>query len=1386
MRPGDIIADRFEIERLGGSGGMGAVYCAVDRRTGRRVALKVLWAHLLDVPEHTERFAREAKVLADLQHPGIVRYVDHGQTPDGELYLALEWLEGESLAQRLRRQWLTVAESIALMHRIADALGAAHRRGVVHRDLKPSNIYLVDESIERPKLLDFGIARLVGGSVLTVTGVLVGTPFYMAPEQARCDQRIDARADVFALGCVLYHCLTGRAPFANEEMHAALLKVVLDDAPRLSTLRDDVPPALDDLTARMLAKRPEDRPADAGVLAEEFAALEALADSPAALTMRKGALTAVELRVVCAVLVRVMAHRADGVGAPLPGDISIEMELPATLPMWERDPRRSVLTTAITRHLGHIESMASGVLLVTVTSAGASTDQGARAARCALAIRAVLPEAPMALVAGRGTANGRRPVDEVIVRGTRMLDSDPQAAPAPIRIDDMIAGLLGARFDVDGDSAGLILRRERDVVEPARTLLGKPTACVGRDHELGILEAVLEECISEPTGRAVLVTAGAGIGKSRLFHEFLRRVQARPARVQVWAAQGDPMSAGSPFGMLAQILRRAAGLREGEPTEVRQQKLRARISRHLSGKDAARVTEFLGELLGVPFPDRESVELRAARHDPMLMGDQMRSAWEDLLIAECAAQPVLIVLEDLHWGDLPTIKFIDATLRGLHDRPLMVLALARPEVHDLFPKMWASRGVQELRLRELNRKGCEKLVHQVLGDAIDPAMLARIVERAAGNAFYLEELIRAAAVGDSSDLPETVLAMVQARLDGLLAEERRVLRAASVFGQVFWRAGLVPLLGDKGASSGSLADWLSDLVERELIIRRGEGKFPGQEEYAFRHALVREGAYATLTDEDRTLGHRLGGEWLEQIGEREASILAQHFERGGEPGRAVVWYRRAAEQALEGNDFQAAIARAESGADYADGEVLGALRLLQAEAHKWLGSAAEAERCAESAMDRFSVGSPLWYVAASEAASMRLRLGKHAELAALAEEVRSLGSTPALALDVPLGDDTRVGPSLSPVQVAAGLPVEGAGGALRHIPAPTASSPSHDAPGRKSIPPPAQSSPPPNKSIPPLAFATPSAAAAVSALARLAGSLLHDGQRSLAEALIGEIDRVAGPIAEHDYAVRARVYALRASRALCSGDPGVALQFTELSIPSFGYTGDRRNACLGRVNAAHAILQLGDYARAERTLRASLADAERMGLHNVSALARQNLGPSLAMQGALGEARAIEMEAIDAFEAQANRRQEGRGRVYLAQILAQGHDLAGAEAEAKAAAARLATIPPLRALALGVLARVLLVMDYAEASLATAREAMDILITPPGGMEEGESLVRLIYAEALQATGNLAAAEDAIAVARKRLLARAGRISDLMLRASFCEGVPENSRTLLLSKGAPG
>jgi hypothetical protein len=1314
MKEGDVVEGRFEIGPLAGSGGMGAVHRAVDRLTGAPAAVKVLWAHLVCLPEQAERFAREARVLQELSHPGIVRYLAHGVTADGAPWLALEWVEGESLSQRLRREGLTVGESVTLARRVAEALGAAHRRGIVHRDLKPSNLFLVGRSVEAPKVIDFGIAKLAGDEPLTATGVVMGTPFYMAPEQARGAPTIDARADVFALGCVLFHCLTGRAPFAGAEMHAALLKVVIDDAPRLSDVRDGVPAPLDALVAHMLARDPEDRLADGDAVARAIDALGPL-DEPGAApgSLRAGALTGRELRVVCAVVAVLHAG---------PGDAphTAPMTLPATLPMGSPDPRRTAFEAAVSRFHGRVHDLVSGARVVTFDGEGAATDHAAQAARCALAVRAAVPAAAVAVVAGRGAPTITSEGGEVLDRGLGLIRV--AAADAGIRIDDVLAGLLGARFDVGGDAWGLVLRGEREAGPLVRTVLGKRTPLVGRDHDLALLEAALEECAGEPCARAVVVIGGAGIGKSRLAHELARRAAAR---AEVWTAEGDPMRAGSPFGMLAQMLRREAGLREGEPAEVRRQKLRARVARHVAPRDAPRVAQFLGELAGVAFD--ADVELRAARADPVLMGDQMRRAWEDLLVAECQHRPLVLLLEDLHWGDLPSVKFLDAALRALRELPLLVLAFARPEVHDLFPRLWADRGAQQIHLRDLGRRGSEKLVREVLGPAVDPAVLARIVDLSGGNPFYLEELIRAAAEGRAADFPETVLAMAEARLSALGAEARRVLRAGSVFGQAFWKGGVAALVGVDRASP-DLGALFAELEGREIVARRGEGRFPGEEEVVFRHGLLREAAYAMLTETDRRLGHRLAAGWLSQKGEPDALVLAEHFERGGEPERAEAFFRRAAEQALEGDDFAAAIARAERGAAHAEGEELARLRLLEAEAHKWLGSAALAERCAALAMAGFTPGSAPWYVAASEAGSMRLRLGRHDDLAALAAEVRAAG-----------------------------------------LPAAIPSTPS---------PPPPVSGP---LVTPPRALPAPLAGAAVSAVARLAGSLLHDGQHDLAEALIAEVDRAAGALAERDLGVAARLYALHASRALCYGDPAGALRYTELSIPAFVYTGDRRNACLGRVNAAHAVLQLGDDRQASRALSAALADADRMGLGNVSALARQNLAAALLRQGALDGARAAAAAAIAAFSAQSNRRQEGRSRAYLAGVLLAAGDAEAAEREARAAVACLSSIPPLEAFALAVLAGVLLARERSRAALDAAAEGVRLRATL-AGMEEGEARLGLIHAECLWAVGDRDAAVDAIRAARARLSARAARIDDAAWRSSFLGRVPENARTMDLAR----
>ena len=226
MQLGERLGDRFELVQQVGTGGMGEVFLARDPATGEVVADKVI----SDARGHRgARFAREVELLAELSHPGIVRYISHGETPEGELYLVMEWLEGEDLSQRLEREPLTVGEAVQLVTRVAQALGAVHARGIVHRDLKPGNLFLPVGRIDQVKVLDFGIALRAGGAALTRTGVMIGTPGYMAPEQA-CDQgEVDARADVFARGCVRYMCLTGSPAFEGDS--AIVAKILFGEAP---------------------------------------------------------------------------------------------------------------------------------------------------------------------------------------------------------------------------------------------------------------------------------------------------------------------------------------------------------------------------------------------------------------------------------------------------------------------------------------------------------------------------------------------------------------------------------------------------------------------------------------------------------------------------------------------------------------------------------------------------------------------------------------------------------------------------------------------------------------------------------------------------------------------------------------------------------------------------------------------------------------------------------------------------------------------------------------------------------------------------------------------------------------------------------------------------
>jgi uncharacterized protein (DUF2267 family) len=270
--PVEIVGERFAIETRVAAGAMGEVFRAHDRETGAPVALKRMQA-----TRDAARFSDECEVLKRLEHASIVRYVAHGTGDDGRPWLAMEWLEGEDLASRLARADATIAESVAWVRGIAEGLAAAHALGIVHRDIKPENVVLVPDAAapsgHRVKIVDFGLARTGGARAATRTGVILGTPAYMAPEQVRADKDIDARVDVFALGCIAFECIAGRPAFVAESLLATFAKILFEDRAPLWREKPGTPRAISDLVARMMAKERADRPVDAAAVVAALAAL---------------------------------------------------------------------------------------------------------------------------------------------------------------------------------------------------------------------------------------------------------------------------------------------------------------------------------------------------------------------------------------------------------------------------------------------------------------------------------------------------------------------------------------------------------------------------------------------------------------------------------------------------------------------------------------------------------------------------------------------------------------------------------------------------------------------------------------------------------------------------------------------------------------------------------------------------------------------------------------------------------------------------------------------------------------------------------------------------------------------------------------------------------
>ena len=631
-----------------------------------------------------------------------------------------------------------------------------------------------------------------------------------------------------------------------------------------------------------------------------------------------------------------------------------------------------------------------------------------------------------------------------------------------------------------------------------------------------------------------------------------------------------------------------------------------------------------------------------------------------------------------------------------------MLALARPEVHDRFPGLFAERGAQELRLGPLTPSASERLVRAALGAAADDAVVQRIVARAEGNAFYIEELVRAVAEGAGEALPDTVLGMVQARLDALgPSRSASSARPAS-----------------SGRSSGGAASRRCSASAPETLdepprpagrrwrscARRSAASFPGEVEYAFRHALVREAAYAMLSDADRAWATASPGACLERAGERDPAVLAQHFERGDDPAAAARHYQRAAEKALAGNDFAAAIDHAE--------------RALAC------GAEGEQRGRAASSRPRRSAGAGSWPRPRSTP--------PRPPTCSLAG--RRPGSTPCASA------------------ICGQRPARPRRPGARS--------------GRERRCPPR----------PPPAPSEPSSPRWCRWCCRCCTRARATPPRRSSRRSIGSW-RARGAV---DPAVIPRVQVARALRADLAGDSEEALARHRAALAAYEEGGERRAACTTLCSLGYIHASIGAFTEAEDALRTRARQrAERMGLGSVVALALHNLGGVLHVLGRIDEARAVEEQAVTAFERAKDPRLEGASRVYLSRILLTAGDAGGAEAEARRAAEAAASPAAHGAGALSALATALLEAGRVAGG-ARRRLGGPEVVASLGAVEDFETFIGLAHAGRCFAAGDRPAARAAVADVRRRVLDRAARLGE-RARARFLEAVPDNARALALA-----
>jgi serine/threonine protein kinase/tetratricopeptide (TPR) repeat protein len=955
---GTILDDVFQLERLITRGGMGEIWRGVDVRTGQPVAIKRVPDHVDDVgAQLRHRLILEAKAIAELEHPNVVRHIDAGFDREGNPYLALEWLDGDNLEDLRRRGSLKLPQVLEVVRQTLAGLGACHQRGIVHRDIKPGNIFLARKGDDvEVKLIDFGLALMADRATrMTAAGEIMGTLYYLSPEQARGVEETTSATDLYAIGVVLYELLTGRPPFRAEKPLAVLLKIVTETPPRPRQLRPDLPPWLEEVIVRAMQREPADRFASceemtAALTREAPRATPTAPVMPAAVsdalakTLPPTKPTAPEYRLVSLLCVRPQ-RVTDGKAGP-PGSTYEGSTPEASQPDASKASARRLLAEqvrpAIERAGGVVHELMGGELIGIFGLDETVGDEALRAVRTGLAVRGQVGEAASLLVAtvhllyGDGLQLEADDLDRAIALLNRVPGGE-------LVLDD-------ASRDLTRDRVKLRRYRSREVVTSLasstvaeRPVLGVRTPTVGRENELTYLRELFAECERKGIARAVVISGAPGIGKSRLCRALLPELRARSSLCLEGRAVASKTS--TRYNMLADAMAQLAGLQIGDDDDAQRRALSNFVSRYVGAEHQDEVTLFVGEAIGLPFSpttirwseslaQRLSV-LRVARTEPQVMRQKIAEATERLMLDAAAEGPVTVIFEDLHWADDESLALLAALTARLDNAPIFFIATCRPELREREDVPLLSLIGHHLDVGPLHEQAMSRLLRAVLG-RIAEEHEQLMLDWCDGNPYFAEELVSWMVArklmafgkqgwqlidgGTDIELPVGIEGAIQGRLDRLGHAEKELLKAASVYGEIFWDEGVRAL----GVSN--VPRLLERLTQLDFIAPAGESTIADCRQWFFRHLLTAQVAYRMLPRQRRQQLHLRAAEWLERVGEQDAAVLVHHYQQGGDLLQAANHQARVAERALTDGDLERALAAFEAALE-PDAQLTGSQRL---------------------------------------------------------------------------------------------------------------------------------------------------------------------------------------------------------------------------------------------------------------------------------------------------------------------------------------------------------------------------------------------------------------------------------------------------------------------------